>query len=90
MSCQRNCSSLGFPTVSTKFAHTPQHHRGCMEPQEWKDATIKVLLKKKDRPEYGNYRGLSLVADACKVLLKIVANRLGGFCEEAGALPEEQ
>ena len=59
-------------------------------PQEWKDATIKVLHKKKDRPECSNYRGLSLVAHAGKVLLKIVANRLGDFCEEAGILPEEQ
>ena len=30
-------------------------------PQEWKDATIKVLqYKKKDRTECSNYRGLSL------------------------------
>ena len=59
-------------------------------PQEWKDANIKVLHKKKDRTECSNYRGLSLVAHAGKVLLKIVANRLGDFCEEAGILPEEQ
>ena len=59
-------------------------------PQEWKDATIKVLHKKKDRTECSNYRGLSLVAHAGKVLLKIVANRLGDFCEEAGILPKEQ
>ena len=59
-------------------------------PKEWKDATIKVLRKKKDRTECSNYRGLSLVAHAGKVLLKIVANRLGDFFEEAGILPEEQ
>ena len=59
-------------------------------PQEWKDATMKVLHKKKDRTECSNYRGLSLVAHAGKVLLEIVANRLGDFCEEAGILPEEQ
>ena len=57
-------------------------------PQEWKDATIKVLHKKKDRTECSNYRGLSLVAPAGKVLLKVVANRLGDFCEEAGIPPE--
>ena len=54
------------------------------------DATIKALHKKKDRTECSNYRGLSLVAHAGEVLLKIVANRLGDFCEEAGILPEEQ
>ena len=58
-------------------------------PQEWKDATIKVLHKK-DRAECGNYRSPSLVAHAGKVLLKIMANRLGIFCEEAGIRPEEQ
>lgn len=59
-------------------------------PQEWKDATIKVLHKKKDRTECENYRGISLVAHARKVFCKICANRLGKFCEEAGILPEEQ
>ena len=59
-------------------------------PQEWKYATIKVLHKNMDRTECSNYRGLSLVAHAGKVLLKIVANRLGDFYEEAGILPEEQ
>ena len=59
-------------------------------PQERKDATINVLHKKKDRTECSNYRGLSLVAHAGKVLLETVANRLGDFCEEAGILPEEQ
>ena len=59
-------------------------------PQEWKDATINVLHIKKDRTECNNYRGLSQMAHAGKVLLKIMANRLGDFCEEAGILPEEQ
>ena len=46
-------------------------------PQERKDATtMKVLHKKKDQIEYGNYRGLSLVVHAGKVFLPIVANRL--------------
>ena len=57
--------------------------------QEWKDPTLKVLHKKKDRTECSNYRGLSLVAHAGKVLLKTEANRLGDFCEETGILPEE-
>ena len=45
------------------------------EPPRWRDAVIKVLHKKKDRAECGNYRGISLVAHAGKVLLKIVATR---------------
>ena len=47
-------------------------------PQQWKDAMIKVLHKKKDRSDCGNYRGIALVSHAGKVLLKIVAHRLSG------------
>ena len=49
-----------------------------------------VLNKKKDRTECGNYRGISLVAHAGKVLLKITARRLSEYCERVGILPEEQ
>ena len=38
-------------------------------PQRWRDAVIKVLHTKKDKTECGNYRGISLVAYASKVLL---------------------
>ena len=51
---------------------------------------IKVLHKKKDMTECSNYKGLSLVAHAGKVLFEIVANRLGDLYEEAGILLEEQ
>ena len=59
-------------------------------PQKWKDDTIKVLHKKKYRTECGNYRGISLVAHAGKVLLKLIAGRLSDYCEREGTLPEEQ
>ena len=49
--------------------------------QQWKYAIIMVLHKKKDRTECGNYRGISLVAHAGKILLKIIARRLGEYCE---------
>ena len=58
--------------------------------QEWKDATIKVLHKKSDRSDCNNFRGISLVSHAGKVLLKIVANRLSDFCEAQQILPEEK
>ena len=54
------------------------------------DATIKVLPKEKDRTECCNYKGLLPVTHDGKVLLKIVANRLGDFYEKAGILPEDQ
>ena len=49
-----------------------------------------VLQKKKDRTECSNYRGISLVAHAGKILLKIIACRLSEYCERVGILPEEQ
>ena len=49
-----------------------------------------VLHKKKDRTECNNYRGISVVAHAGKILLKIIARRLGEYCERVGILPEEQ
>ena len=64
--------------------------RGEEIPPEWKDATIKVLHKKSDRSDCNNFRGISLVSHAGKVLLKIVANRLSDFCEAQQILPEEQ
>ena len=59
-------------------------------PQQWKDAVITVLHKKGDETECGNYRGISLVSHAGKVLLKAVARRLGAYCEAKELLPEEQ
>ena len=37
-----------------------------------------------------HYRGISLVAHAGKILLKIIAGRLSEYCERVGILPEEQ
>ena len=59
-------------------------------PQQWKDATIKVLHKKKDRTECDNYRGISLMAHAGKALLEVIAGRLSDYCKREDILPEEQ
>ena len=59
-------------------------------PRQWKYAVIKILHKKGDKTECGNYRGISLVSHAGKVLLKVVARRLSAYCEAKGLLPEEQ
>ena len=58
--------------------------------QQWKYALIMVLPKKKDRAECGNYRGISLVAHAGKILLKTISRRLSEYCERVGILPVEQ
>ena len=51
-------------------------------PQQWKDAVITALHKKGD-----NYRGISLVSHAGKVLLKVVVKILSAYCEAKGLLP---
>ena len=48
-------------------------------PQQWKYAVITVLHKKGDKTDCGNYRGISLVSHAGKVLLKVVARRLSAY-----------
>ena len=50
-----------------------------------KYAIIVVLHKKKDRTECGNYRGISLVAHAGKVLLKIIARPLASTASAWGS-----
>ena len=40
--------------------------------------------------EYCNYRGISLVAHAGKILSKIIARRLSEYCERVGILLVEQ
>ena len=63
-------------------------------PQQWKDAIIMVHHKKKDRTECGNYRGISLVAHAGTILLKIIARRLSdivsawGSCRRNGVVSD--
>ena len=81
----------GDPTLRGRLLYiVVRIWRGGEVPQQWKDAIIMVLHKKKDRTECGNYRGISLVAHAGKILLKIIARRLSEYCERVGILPEEQ
>ena len=59
-------------------------------PQEGKDATIKVLYKKKDRTEYSNYRGLSLVAHAGKSSSKLWPPDLATSARKLGFSPNNK
>ncbi|XP_062834399.1 uncharacterized protein LOC134298378 [Anolis carolinensis] len=57
-------------------------------PADFKDATIITLFKKGDRTHCGNYRGISLLTFARKILTRILANRLLPVSEDT--LPESQ
>ena len=50
---------------------------------------VKVLYKNKDRIERGNYRDISPVARAGKLLLKTAVTRFSAYCEAKELLPEE-
>ena len=63
--------------------------KGGVLPQDFKDALIVTVYKKKgDRNECGNYRGISLLVIAGKILAKIILGRIKQISEEV--LPESQ
>ena len=73
----------------------PRHSRPCVErggnpTGVERRNDLEVLHKKSDRSDCNNFRGISLVSHAGKVLMKIVANRLSDFCEAQQILPEKQ
>jgi len=57
-------------------------------PNDWKDALLVTIFKKGDRRECGNYRGISLLSIAGKILARILLNRIQIVAEII--LPESQ
>ena len=54
-------------------------------PQEFKDATIIHLFKRKGNPQVcDNHRGISLLSVAGKVLARVLLNRLNEHLEQSG------
>ena len=48
-----------------------------------------VVHEKNDRTEFSSYKGISLVAYAGKILLKIISSHLSEYCKRVGIVPEE-
>ena len=60
-------------------------------PQEFNDATIIHLFKRKGNPQVcDNHRGISLLSIAGKILARVLLNRLNEHLERSGLLPESQ
>ena len=60
-------------------------------PQDFKDASIIHLYKRKGNPQVcDNYRDISLLSIAGKILAKILLNRLNAHLNKAGLIPESQ
>lgn len=54
----------------------------CLKINEWKKSIIIHIHKKGDKTECGNYRGISLLNSAYKVLSKVLLNRISHYIEE--------
>ena len=84
----------GGPPVAEKLTELPVFHimwRKEAIPQEFKDATIIHLFKRKGNPQVcDNHRGISLLSIAGKSLATILLNRLNEHLELPGLLPESQ
>ena len=60
-------------------------------PQEFKDATIIHLFKRKGNPQVcDNHRGIYLLSIAGKILARVLLNRLNEHLEQSELLPESQ
>ena len=60
-------------------------------PQDFKDASIIHLYKRKGNPQVSdNHRGISLLSIAGQILAKILLNRLNAHLDKAGLIPESQ
>ena len=62
---------------------------GCI-PEQWQDVHIVNLFKGGDSESTNNYRGISLISCALKVLLCLMANHLSKECEDKNLLCPEQ
>ena len=60
-------------------------------PQEFKDASIIRLYKRKVNPQVcDNHRGISVLSTAGKIQTQILLNRLNMHLDQAGLIPESQ
>jgi exonuclease III len=64
-------------------------YTGCI-PKQWSEVQIVNLFKGGDTENTNNYRGISLISCAFKVLLSLMATRLSRASEEAGLITREQ
>eukprot|EP00736_Rhodelphis_marinus_P013468 Rmarinus@m.28542 len=59
-------------------------------PETWKRAVICPIFKRGDKTDVQNYRGISLLPVASKLLLAIIRSRLQGHLDRGGRLRPEQ
>ena len=57
-------------------------------PDSWKEGVVTPILKKGDPEEMSNYRPVSCLVTASKVLEKVVCKQITDFIEKNNLLPE--
>lgn len=67
-----------------------QSFNGNKTPDQWSESIVVPILKKGDRSDPNNYRGISLICTASKILNKVLATRLMMVCEEKSLIAREQ
>ena len=80
----------GGPDLASKLHHLilSVWSEECV-PQDWKDASIVPIFKKGSRKDCGNYRGISLLSIAGKILSRVLLNRINKHIAPI-VLPESQ
>ena len=59
-------------------------------PSKWRLSTLTVLHKKGDKTDPGNYRGIAVSSNLCKLFCLVLHNRLVSFTDKYKTIPPEQ
>jgi hypothetical protein len=51
-------------------------------PKEWKKSVIVPIIKKGDKTDCSNYRGISLLPTTCRILSNILPSRVTPYAKE--------
>ena len=87
----QECLLLGQETLAAPLTNIiNQSIATGIFPTQWKEAVVVPLLKKGDKKDLKNYRPVSCLAAASKVLEKVVCEQLTSFVEVHNILPNNQ
>ena len=91
MGISQECLLLGQEALAAPLTDIiNQSIRTGIFPAQWKEAVVVPILKKGDAKDPKNYRPVSCLAAASKVLEKVVCEQLTRFVEVHKILPNNQ
>ena len=87
----QDCLLMGIEALATPLSNVINSSiESGMFPESWREAIVVPILKKGDMKEMKNYRPVSCLVAASKVLEKVVCVQLTRFAEVQGILPNNQ